>query len=227
MTAQPTTAPSPFDAAPLRPAPSRPATPRPPRRRPGRALSVAAAVLVVLAGLGAVAQHYFLRTRTVQPAEVRDEVVRVTQAAVQVTPTGVRCPDGIAARAGATFTCTGTVDGQPVTWWVHQVDDRGALTVTVDRLLRLDALEQGVAAEVAADLRTPVTVECGPAGRTVLRNTPGQEIDCTATTTHPATTGATRTSAGRSGARTTAEPARTLPMTVTVDEDGVAAYRLR
>jgi Domain of unknown function (DUF4333) len=220
MTAQPTYAPSPFGAAPVRPTPSRPASPRR-RRRTGR-LSVVAAVLVVLAGLAAVAQHYFFATKTVQPASVQDEVVRVTQAAVQVAPTGVRCPEGIAAQAGATFTCTGAVDGQPVTWWVHQDDDRGGLTVTFDRLLRLDALEQSVATKVSADLRTTVTVDCGPADRTVLRNTPGQDIDCTATRTAAPQTGTTRP-----GARKTAEPTQTRPMTVTVDEDGVAAYRLR
>ena len=115
-------------------------------------------------------------------------------------------PEGIAAQAGGTFTCTGTVDGQPVTWWVHQDDDQGHMTVTSDRLLRLDALERTVATKVGADLRTPVTVDCQPAGRTVLRNTPGQEIDCTATRT--------------------ADPTGPVRMTVTVDENGVTAYRV-
>jgi Domain of unknown function (DUF4333) len=208
MTAQPTYAPSPIGATPLRPAPSQPAARRPPRRRrPGRAFVVAAAVLVVAAGLAAIAQHLLFAVKTVQPAFVQNEIVRVTQGAVQVAPTEVRCPEGIAVQTGGTFTCTGMVDGQPVTWWVMQNDERGGLTVTADRLLRLDTLEQAVGTKASADLRTTVTVDCGPAGRTVLRNTPGQEIDCTAT---------------RAAASTA-----TVPMTVTVDEDGAVAYRLR
>jgi len=214
MTAQPTyapdgyrpTAPSPIQARPTAPRPtsSRPTPPRTSRRRTGRTVAVLGALLVVLAGLGAAAMH-LLGPATVETAAVRNEIVRVTQDAVGVAPADVRCPEGILAQAGATFTCTGTVEGQPVTWWVRQVDDRGGLAVTADRLLRRDTLEQTVATRVGADLRTTVTAACGPADRTVLRNTPGQEIDCTAT--NPAA------------------PTDTATMTVTVDESGAAAYR--
>jgi uncharacterized protein DUF4333 len=211
MTAQPTyapdgyrpTAPSPLQARPTAP---RPTPPRTSRRRTGRTVAVLGALLVVLAGLGAAAMH-LLAPATVETATVRNEIVRVTRDAVGVAPTDVRCPEGILAQAGATFTCTGTVDGQPVTWWVRQVDDRGGLAVTADRLLRRDTLEQTVATRVGADLRTTVTVDCGPADRTVLRNTPGQEIDCTATDP--------------------TDPTDVTRLTVTLDENGTLAYRLR
>src|SRR5690348_10767450 len=168
MTAQPTYSPAPPIAA---PAPA-------PRRRTGRALGVAVAVLLVLGGLGAAALYLF-GTRTIQPEPVQDEIVRITRTAVQVAPADVRCPEGIAAQAGGTFTCTATVDGQPVTYWVHQDDGKGDLTITYDRLLRVDALERAVAAKASSDLETAVTVDCG--SRTVLRNTPGQKVGCTAT----------------------------------------------
>jgi hypothetical protein len=175
-----------------------------PRRRWGRAVGIVTALLVVLAGLGAGALYLF-GTRTVEPGSVEREIVRITESAVQVTPADVRCPEGIAMQTGGTFTCTAMVDSDAVTYWVHQNDDRGSLTITYDRLLRLDALERTVADKLTSDRRVAVTVDCGPTGRTVVRNTPGQEIDCTATTTSDPTDG--------------------TKMTVTVDAGGATSYR--
>ena len=198
MTAQPLSSPAP-SAVPDLPTPS-PA----PRRRRGRVAGVLVAVLVVLGGLGAGALHLF-GTRTVEPASVQREIVRITEDAVQLTPTDVRCPEGIAMRAGGTFTCTALVDADAVTYWVQQDDDQGHLTITFDRLLRLDAVERTVADQLTSELGVAVTADCGPTGRTAVRNTPGQEIACTATTTTDPTDG--------------------TPLTVTVDANGAVAYR--
>ena len=56
---------------------------------------------------------------------MQQEIVRITQSAVEVTPADVRCPGGDRGTAGGTFTCTAMVDPEPVTYWVHQNDDRG------------------------------------------------------------------------------------------------------
>ena len=91
----------------------------------------------------------------------------------QVTPADVRCPEGIEVQAGGTFTCTAMVDGEPVTYWVHQNDDQGNLTITYDRLLRLDAVEAEPRRHGLSGRGVAVTVDCGPTGRTVLvRNSP-------------------------------------------------------
>jgi uncharacterized protein DUF4333 len=180
-------------------------TPSPaPRRRWGRVLGILVAVLVVLGGLAAGALLLF-GTRTVEPGSVQREIVRVTETAVQVTPTDVRCPDGVAMQAGGTFTCTALVDSDAVTYWVEQDDDQGHLTITSDRLLRLDALERTVTDKLASDLDVAATVDCGPTGRTVVRNTPGQEIACTA--------------------KSTTDPTDGAALTVTVDADGAVTYR--
>jgi hypothetical protein len=82
---------------------------------------------------------------------------------------------------------------------------RAAAHPAYDRLVRLDSVEQAVAGRVSDALEVPVTVDCAPADRVVLRNTPGQEIDCTATNASDPTDGA--------------------ELVVTVDADGAAAYR--
>jgi Domain of unknown function (DUF4333) len=194
MTAQPTYSPAPQTLAPA---------PAPKRRRTGRIVGFLSAPLV-LAAVGAGALFAF-GPQTVEPESVEREIVRITETAVQVTPADVTCPEGIEAQAGGTFTCTGTVDSQPVTYWVHQDDDQGNLTITYSRLLRLDAVEQSIAAKVSSDVEVDATVDCGPADRTVTVNAPGQPIDCTATNS--------------------ADPTDGARLSVTVDAEGDAAYR--
>jgi hypothetical protein len=194
MTAQPT----------FSPTPQTPASPPAPQRRTGRVVGIAIAVLAVLAALGGTALYLF-GARTLEPESVQKEIVRITEDAVQVTPTDVTCPDGIEARAGGTFTCTATVDSRPMTYSVHQDNDEGDLTITYDRLVRLDSVEQSLATQVSSDVDIPVTVDCGPPGRTVIVNAPGQPIDCTATNA--------------------SDPTDSASMTATVDAEGTAAYQ--
>ena len=157
-----------------------PAPPAAPRRRTGRIVGTAVAALVVLAGLGAGAL-YLLGPRTVDPQSVQHEIVRITQTAVGVAPTDVHCPTGIAAEAGGTFACTATVDQQPLTYTVRQDDDKGHLTITYDRLIKVTDLENALATKVGKDVDVTVNVTCGPSGRIVVVNTPGTPIACTAT----------------------------------------------
>jgi uncharacterized protein DUF4333 len=180
-----------------------PAPPAPTGRRTGKIVGIVAAVLVVLGGLGAAALFLF-GPRTVDPQSVQQEIVRITQNAVQVAPADVRCPDEIKAETGGTFTCTATVDGQPVTYKVHQDDEKGHLTINFDRLIKVADLQSGVADLVGKDIDVPVNVTCEPAGRVVLVNTPGSPIACTAINA--------------------ADPTDSAQITVTVAGDGTPAY---
>jgi hypothetical protein len=193
MTAQPTFSPAPQAAG------SAPA----PKRRAGR-VAVVISALVVLAGLG-VGALFLSGTKTVDTASVQQEIDRITRSAVEVAPADVRCPVGIEAQAGGTFTCTAMVDAQPVTYWVHQNDDQGNLTVTYDRLLRIDSVEASLADTVSQDVDVAVTVDCGPADRTVLVNSPGEPISCTATNASGQADGA--------------------QLSATVDADGAVSYQ--
>jgi hypothetical protein len=190
MTAQPTT-PIPPYVAPQPPAglpyPQSsgpgypPVLPAEPKRSTGKVVGIVASVLVLLAGLGAGALFLFGQ-RTVEPESVKSEIVRITQTAVAVAPTDIRCPAEIKAEKGGTFVCTATVDGQPVIYDVRQDDDQGNLTINYDRLIKMTELESTVAGQVGKDIDVSVDVACEPAGRTVLVNsTPNTPIACTAT----------------------------------------------
>ena len=156
--------------------------PAAPRRRTARIIGLVASVLVVLADLGTAALFLF-GPRVVEPQSVQDEIVRITRTAVGATPTDLHCPAKIKAQTGGTFTCTGVVDQQPVTYDVRQDDDKGHLTITYDRLIKMTDIESALAAQVGKDVEVAVTISCEPAGRTVVVNKPGAPISCTATNT--------------------------------------------
>jgi hypothetical protein len=193
------TPPQAYGSAPACPPPPHPA----PRRSTGTIVGIVAAALVVLGGLGVGALVLF-GPRTVDPRSVEQEIVRITRSAVQVVPADVRCPADITAQAGGVFTCTATVDQQPVTYTVRQDDDQGHLTVTYDRLLKLDEVESVVAGQVAKDVEVPVNVGCEPAGRSVVINAPGTPIACTATNAN--------------------DPSDLAKINVTVAADGTPSY---
>jgi len=183
--------------------PGYPPLPPAPKRSTGKVVGIVAAVLVLLGGLGAAALFVF-GPRTVQPESVQQEIVRITRTAVGVVPADVTCPSEIHAQAGGTFACTATVDGQPVTYDVRQDDDQGHLTITYDRLLKVDEVQGVIAQQVGKDVDVAVNVECPPAGRTVVVNAPGTPIACTATNAD--------------------DPSDSAAITVTVAADGTPSY---
>jgi uncharacterized protein DUF4333 len=183
--------------------PGYPPLPPAPKRSTGKVVGIVVAVLVLLGGLAAAALFVF-GPRTVAPESVQSEIVRITQTAVGVVPADLRCPDEIRAQAGGTFTCTATVDGQPVTYDVRQDDDQGHLTITYDRLLKVDEVEGVIAQQVGKDVDVAVSVECPPPGRTVVVNAPGTPISCTATNAD--------------------DPSDSAAITVTVAADGTPSY---
>lgn len=199
--------PPPYGAGPVPPPAFPPAAypplPPAPKHSTGKIVGIVAAVLVLLGGLGAAALFVF-GPRTVDPASVQQEIVRITQTAVGVAPADVRCPAEIPAEAGGTFACTATVDGQPVTYDVRQDDDQGHLTINYDRLLKVADVESVIAQQVGKDVDVAVTVECPPAGQTVVVNAPGTPIACTATNAD--------------------DPSDSAAITVTVAADGTPGY---
>lgn len=182
-----------------------PAPPPPPRRRTGLIVGVVLGVLALLGAI-AVAAVLVLAPNRLDVDDVRNEIVRVTQEEVALAPTDVVCPETIDVVAGATATCTATLDGQPLTYSVRQDDDQGNLTISHDRTLLVAELEATTGALLSSDIGEEIVVACTTEERTVLVNAVGVPIPC--------------------GAANAADPTLTAEVTVTVDEAGNVAYEV-
>ncbi|MDL5158181.1 DUF4333 domain-containing protein [Actinomycetospora termitidis] len=113
--------------------------PRPPAD-PARRRRVRRVLLAVLLGLVVVAAVVvallaflvgprFARYDVLDRAAVERGVVEVVTRDWKRQATGVACPDDVRVRPGATFECTGTVDGRPVRIPVDVVDENGTYEV--------------------------------------------------------------------------------------------------
>ena len=181
-----------------------PVPPAPPRKRRGGLIAgLVGGGAVVLGGLG-VAAFLLLGPKSLVTDEVEAEIGRITQEQVAVTATGVICPDHIPVAVGSAVTCTGTVEGQTVTYTVTQDDDQGNLTITHDRLLPVARVEGAVSEQLTAEVGEDVVAVCSAEGQTVLVNAPGTAIPCTAVNS--------------------SDTSLTADITVTVDEAGSVAY---
>jgi hypothetical protein len=94
--------------------------------------------------------------------------------------TDVVCPEPIERGAGITITCAAQVGGTPVELDVTQIDDDGAVRVTLDRtLLDVEELSAAIAQRLSDDVGVPTAVVCAEPVVRVL--TVGDTIACDAT----------------------------------------------
>ena len=64
---------------------------------------------------------------------------------------------------------------------MRQDDDKGHLTITYDRLVKMADVVTAGAGQVGKDVGVDVRIACEPTGRTVVVDRPGTPIACTAT----------------------------------------------
>jgi hypothetical protein len=174
--------------------------PAPPRRkRTGLIIGIVAGV-VVLAAL-AVGAIFLFGTKTLNTAEAEKQIGTITQKQIGTAPTDVQCPEDIAVQSGKTFTCTGTLDGQKVSYTVKETDDKGNVRIDADnKFVLLSKVEDAVATDVGDQAGVDATATCDGGGHTILVDGVGKPIDCTVTNTDDSTD--------------------TLDVTATVDADG-------
>jgi hypothetical protein len=179
--------------------------PAPPARtkRTGLIVGIVVGALVV-AGL-AVGAVFLFGTRSLDTAEAQTKIAELTRQQIGITPTGVSCPTGIAMTAGTTFTCTATLDGQPISYTVKETDDSGHVRVDSDNnLILVRKVEQSVAQQVGDEAGVTATATCDTAGRTVLVDKANTPIPCTVVNSD--------------------DPTDTLDVTATVDETGSVSW---
>ncbi len=130
---------------------------------------IVAVSLVLIAG----AAH----AATLDTRATRREIARQVGATYQGLAFGnVACPDGVARKNRARFTCTVQLPGTFLVFDATQTDGRGTVSFeTTQAVLTKQVVEQFVAANASL----AATVTCGTAAWLVLR--PGQQFTCQAT----------------------------------------------
>ena len=178
----------PLGQPPFGPAPGGFGGPQPaPRRRTGAIIGGIVATLVVLGGL-AVGAVFLFGTTTIDTAEAQRQIAALTEEQVGVAAADVQCPEDVEAAAGSSFSCTATLDGQPVTFTVNQTDDEGNVQITGDNQFVVVAdVEAFLAQEIGDQAGVEATASCDAEGRTVLVDTAGTAIPCTVTNATDAT----------------------------------------
>jgi hypothetical protein len=154
---------------------------------------------------GAVTINY--QRPVLDPVGLQKEIVRVTVSEVAVEPTGVQCPSDVRFEKGATFTCSATLQGQPLNYTITQTDGEGGLNIAHDRVLTAKEVSDELAAALSKDVGEDIAAVCGSDGQTVLVNVPGTPIRC--------------------GAANAANPDRNAPVSVTVDQNGTLSYQVQ
>ncbi len=154
----------------------------------GRGLATAGIVLgsiFTILGIAAVVGVIVLAAvvpKTLDTTKIETQMVSTTQqAAGGVAPTGLQCPDNVVAKAGATFTCTAQLDGQPLHYTVTQTSDKGDVTFESETFVVVATAQADLEKKVAQQAGVPVTATCDGGGKTVLISTPGTTIPCTVT----------------------------------------------
>ena len=177
-----------------------------PRGRTGIIVGAVVAAVLVLGSL-AVGALLLFGARTLDTAEVERQIVQLTEDRTGVAPTDASCPADIEAERGATFACSASVQGQPISFTVTQTDDEGNVEITSDNTFVDVATVEASLDEQWSELAgVDVVSTCDAEGHSVLVDGVGTPIPCTVTNALDATD-----SAG---------------VIATVDENGEVSYEV-
>jgi hypothetical protein len=184
-----------------------PMPPSPPSRsRTGVIIGAVVAGVLVLGGL-AVAAVLLFGTKTLNSAEAERLISQATEEQSGVVPTDVSCPTDIEAEAGATFSCSASLEGQPISFTVTQTDDDGNVDVSSDDTFVVVAtVEASLTQQLGEAAGVDVVSICHVNGHSVLVDGVGTPIPCTVTNAEDATD--------------------SVEVTAIVDEDGAVSYEV-
>jgi hypothetical protein len=193
-------------AAPYGPPPAGFGRPPAPRRRIGAVIAAVVAGVLVLGGL-VVGAILLFGTRTLDTAEAERQIAQLTEEQAGVVPTDVSCPADIGAEAGATFACSASLEGQPLSFTVTQTDDDGTIRITSDNsFVDIATVEASLTQQLGEAAGVEVVSTCDAGGHSVLVDGIATPIACTVTNAEDASD--------------------SVDVTATVDESGTVSYEV-
>jgi len=174
------------------------------RRRTGVIVGGILAGVLVLGGLVVGALVWFGST-TLDTAEAERQIAELTQDQTGVAPTDVSCPADIEAESGATFTCSASLEDQPISFTVTQTDDEGNVQIDSDNtFVDVDVVEASLDEQLGELAGVVVITTCDTDGHSVLVDAVGTPISCFVDNAADATD--------------------TIEVLATVDESGAVSY---
>jgi hypothetical protein len=146
-------------------------------------------------------------TTTLDMAEAERQIAQLTEEQSGVAPTDVSCPADVEARSGATFSCSASVEDQPITFTVTQTDDEGNVRIDGDNtFVDVATVEASLDEQLGEVAEVAVVSTCETDGHTVLVDGVGTPIPCTVV------------NAG--------DTSDSVEVTATVDENGDVSYEV-
>jgi hypothetical protein len=183
-----------------------PIQPPPSRSRTGVIIGAVLAGVLLLGGL-AVAAVLLFGTKTLNSSEAERLISQATEDQSGVVPTDVSCPTDIEAEAGATFTCSALLEGQPISFTVTQTDDDGNVRIESENtFVDVAAVEASLNQQLGEATGVEVVGTCDAAGHSVLVDGVGTPITCTVANAEDASD--------------------SVEVTATVDESGAVSYEV-
>jgi len=177
-----------------------------PRRRTGAIVGAVVAAVLLLGGL-AVGALLLFGTRTLNTTEAERELARVTEEQAGVAPTDISCPEDIKAQAGATFSCSASLEDQPITFTVTRTDGDGNVQITSDNsFIDIATVEASLGEQWSEAAGVAVVTSCDADGHSVLVDGVGTPISCIVANA--------------------ADASDSVEVTATVDESGTVSYQV-
>ncbi len=177
-----------------------------PRKRTGAIIGAVVATVLVLSGL-VVGALLLFGTKILDTAEAERQIAQLTEDQAGVAPTDVSCPADIEAEAGATFTCSASLEDQPISFTVRQTDDEGNVQISNDNsFVDIASVEASLTQQLSEVAGVEVVSTCDAGGHSVLVDGIGTPISCTVANAEDASD--------------------SVQVSATVDESGTVSYEV-
>ena len=177
-----------------------------PRKRTGAIIGAVVSAVLVLGGL-VVGALLLFGSKVLDTAEAERQIAQLTEEQAGVAPTDVSCPADIEAEAGGTFTCSASLEDQPISFTITQTDADGNIEIVSDNsFVDVATVEASLTQQLSEVAGVEVVSTCDTGGHSVLVDGIGTPISCTVANAEDASD--------------------SVEVTATVDENGTVSYEV-